>query len=87
MLDLQGEQKANGLNTLPPSINIVPKEEIAWLGRKSSILEEAQHVIVLAMDISTDFEWGGNFEEHWLFHEDVLDYPDESKYLVFFESD
>jgi hypothetical protein len=39
------------------------------------------------MNIPTDFEGCGNFEEHWLFHEDVLDYPDESKYLVLFESD
>ena len=56
VLYLQCEQQANGLQTLPPSVHIIAQEQVGGLGRKSTVLEESQHVIVLSVDVSTDLD-------------------------------
>ncbi len=78
MTDLEGEQQADCLDTLSTPINVVPQEEVAGLRGHSSVLKEAQHVVVLSMDISADLEGGGDFKEHGLFKEDGFDDTNES---------
>lgn len=56
VFDLEGEQQANGLDALPPSVHIISEEQIAGLGRQSTVFEEPKHVVVLSMDVSTDLD-------------------------------
>lgn len=54
ILDLVREKQANGLKRLFTSIDVVPKEEIVCFGWESSVFEEAEKVVILAMDITAD---------------------------------
>jgi hypothetical protein len=54
VLDLVCEQQADGLERLLASIDVVTEEEIVGLRREATILEQAQKVVVLAVNIATD---------------------------------
>lgn len=54
VLDLVGEQKADGLERLLASIYVISKEEVVRLWRETTILEEPKQVIVLAVNVTTD---------------------------------
>jgi len=53
----EGEEKADCLNSLASPIYIISKEEVGCLWGESSVFKEAQHVVVLAVDIPTDLDW------------------------------
>jgi len=71
VLDLVGEKQTDRLKRLLPSVDVVAKEKVIRLGRKSSVFKETQKVGVLTMDISADFEGGFEFKEDGLRQEDV----------------
>ena len=52
VLDLVAQEQKDGLETLFATIDIVSEEEIVRLGRKTTVLEEAEEVVVLPMDIA-----------------------------------
>lgn len=79
VLDFVGVKETNGLDALSSSIDVIAQKEIIWIGRETAILEETEHVVVLAMDIAADFERGLDFDEHGLAEEDVFDSPDDSQ--------
>jgi len=79
IFDLVGKEQTNGLDALSSSINIVTQEQVVWLGRKPSILEESEHVVVLTMNISTDFEGRLHFDQHGLAEEYILHSPDDAQ--------
>ena len=54
ILYLVGQEQADGLKGLLASIYIVAKEEVVRLGREAAILEEAQEIVVLAMNIAAN---------------------------------
>lgn len=54
ILDLVGQEEADGLERLLSAINVVAKEEVVRLGREPAILEQAEQVIVLPVDITAD---------------------------------
>ena len=54
VLDLVGQQQADGLERLLPAVDVVTEEEVIGLGREATVLEEAQEVVVLAVDIAAD---------------------------------
>lgn len=56
IFDFEGEQQADGLDALPPSIHIISQEEIAGLRRQSAVFEEPQHVVILSVDVSADLD-------------------------------
>ena len=56
ILDLVGEEEADGLERLLASIYVVAEEEVVGLGREATVLEQAQQVIVLTVDIAADLE-------------------------------
>ena len=74
VLDLEGEEEADGLDALAPA-----QEQIGGLGREASVLEEAQHVVVLAVDVAADLDGGVDLDEHGLGEEDGLHMFDESE--------
>ena len=87
VLDFEGKQEAIGLDALSSSINIVPKEKIGRLWRKPTVFEQSEHVVVLSVYIPTNFDGGGDFYKHGLFHEYGFGGFDEAEYLLFCDFD
>ena len=53
ILNLVREKQANGFKRLFASVDVVPEEEVIRFGWESSVLKEAQKVVILAMNITT----------------------------------
>jgi len=49
---LEREQEADRLERLLPAVDVVPQEEVVGLGREAAVLEQAQEVRVLAVDVA-----------------------------------
>lgn len=54
VLDLVRQQKADSLEGLLATVDVVTKEEVVGLGRESTVLEEAEKVVVLAVNVTAD---------------------------------
>ena len=54
VLDLVGQEQANGLEGLLASVHVVTEEEVVCLGGEAAILEQAQEIVVLAVNIATN---------------------------------
>lgn len=54
VLDLIGQQQADGLQRLLAPVHVVAQEQVVALWREAAILEQPQKVIVLAMDVTWD---------------------------------
>ena len=52
VLDLVGEQEADGLQGLLPAVDVVAQEEVVGLGREAAVLKQAEQVGVLAVDVT-----------------------------------
>ncbi len=65
VLDLVGQQQADGLERLLAAVDVVAQEEVVGLGREAAILEQPQQVVVLAVDVAADLgELGMARERH-----------------------
>src|SRR5277367_1927170 len=62
IFDLVCQEQAYCLKRLFASIHVIAKEEVVCLGWEAAVLEQAQKIIVLAMDIATDL--GGKLESN-----------------------
>jgi hypothetical protein len=54
IFDLVCQEQAYCLKRLFASIHVIAKEEVVCLGWEAAVLEQAQKIIVLAMDIAAD---------------------------------
>jgi hypothetical protein len=54
VFDLVCEEQADGLKRLLASVDIITKEQVVCLRRKSAIFEQTKKVIVLAVNITTN---------------------------------
>lgn len=79
ILDFVSIEQTNGLNSLSSSIYIISQKEVVGFGRETSILEESEHVVVLAMNITADFEGSLHFDEHGLAQENIFNSPDDTQ--------
>ena len=52
VLDLVRKQEADGLERLLPPVHVVAQEQVVGLGREPPVLEQAQQVRVLAVDVA-----------------------------------
>ena len=52
VLDLVGKEQADRLHALLASVDVVAQEQVVRLGRESAILEQAQQVVVLAVNVA-----------------------------------
>jgi hypothetical protein len=70
VLDLVGEEQADGLERLLATIDVVTEEEVVGLGRETTVLEQTEEIVVLAVDITTDLdmseEKSRTGEKEWL---------------------
>jgi hypothetical protein len=72
VFDFVSEKQADGLYTLPATINIIAQEEIGGGRRKSTVLEHPQHVEVLSMDVAADADGSVDGNQHGLAQEHRL---------------
>ena len=56
VLDLVCQQKADGLERLLATVDVVTEEEVVGLGREAAVFEETEKVVVLAVDITADLK-------------------------------
>lgn len=54
VLDLVREEQANGFKGLLAPVDVVPKEEVVCFGWESSVFKEAEKIVILAMNITTN---------------------------------
>lgn len=75
VLELVGEQQADGLHALGAPVDVVAEEEVAVGGRRRAPDgggEEAEEVGELAVDVAADVDGGGEVEEGRLGEEELL---------------
>lgn len=56
VLDLVGEEEADGLKRLLSAVDIVAKEEVVGFWWESSVLEESEEIVVLSVDITANLQ-------------------------------
>jgi hypothetical protein len=56
VLDLVCEEQTDGLEGLLATIYVVAEEEVVGLWRETAVLEQAEQVIVLSVDITADLK-------------------------------
>lgn len=56
VLDLIGQQQADGLQRLLAPVHVVPEKQVVALWREAAVLEQPQKVVVLAMNVACDPE-------------------------------
>lgn len=64
VFDLVGQQQADGLERLLASVDVVAEEEVVGLWREASVLEQAQEVVVLSVDIAANLSLV-SVTKHW----------------------
>jgi hypothetical protein len=57
VLDLVGQEKADGLEGLLATVDVVTEEEVVGLRRESTVLEETEEVVVLAVNVTTNLDF------------------------------
>ena len=81
------EEETNGFDILLAPVDVVAEEKIVGGGGVAAPLEGAQQVVVLAVDVAADLQWGLELEEHGLFKEDLAAGVDEPYYFAFLQVD
>jgi hypothetical protein len=82
VLDLIGEQEADSLKALPPTIHIIAQEKKVGPGRMAGVFEQSEEVVVLPVNVPAYFYGGLQRKQHWLLHEDVAGSLAEAFYLL-----
>jgi hypothetical protein len=73
VLDLVGEEQADGLDALHGAVDVVPQEEIPALVREAAHLEQPKQVRVLAVRVAANVDRSWRFDERRLFQEDLYE--------------
>lgn len=53
VLDLVGEQQADGFKGLLAPVDVIAEEQIIGFGGEPAVLEQAEEVIILSVDVTT----------------------------------
>lgn len=54
VLDLVGKQKADSLERLLASVNVITQEEVVGFGREATVFKEPQQIIILAVNVAAN---------------------------------
>jgi hypothetical protein len=87
VLDLVGEEQADGLKRLFSSVDVIAKKEVVGLRREATVLEESEKIVVLSVDITTDLDGSLKLEEDRLRNEDLTSLGAKVSNLSFKELD
>jgi hypothetical protein len=66
VFDFVSEEEADSFQGLLSSIDVVSKEQVVGLWRKGAVLEESEQIVVLAVNVTTDFQRSLKLEKDWL---------------------
>ena len=86
-LDLEGEDEADGLETLLSTIHVVTKEQVVGSRGEATVFEEAEEVEVLTVDVTANFDGGLQLQKGGLAHEDLTALESEVLYVVLSQLD
>mmetsp|Transcript_41627 Transcript_41627/g.61077 ORF Transcript_41627/g.61077 Transcript_41627/m.61077 type:complete len:264 (+) Transcript_41627:174-965(+) len=56
VLDLVGQEQADGLQALAPAVDVVAEEQVVGLRREAAVLEQTQQVVVLSVDVAANLD-------------------------------
>lgn len=69
IFDLVCQEKADGLEGLLAAVHVVAKEEVVCFRREASVLEQAEKIVILAMNVTADLErvssWPNMYRVRW----------------------
>jgi hypothetical protein len=71
VLDLVGEEEADGLERLLTSVDVVAEEKVVGLGGETAVLKQAQQIVVLTVDIAADLDGSLKLKEDGLGDENL----------------
>jgi len=71
VLNFVAEEKADGLDGLSSTVDVISKEEVVSFGWETAVFKNSQQVIILPMHITTNLDWGLELEQVWLADEDL----------------
>jgi hypothetical protein len=71
VFNLVGKEKDNNFETSFSAVNVVSQKEVVSFGWESSIFKKTEKIGELSVDISANLNWGLEFKENRLFHEDL----------------
>lgn len=86
VLDLVAEQQQDGLETLLPSVHVIPKEEVVRRGREPTHLEQPDEVRVLPMHVTDNLDGWGELDKRGLAEEDLARSLADGDYLGVLET-
>lgn len=66
VLNFVAEEKADRLNGLSSTVNVISEEEVVSFGWETAVFKNSQQVIILPMNITANLDWGFKFEQVWL---------------------
>lgn len=81
IFDLVGQQQTDGLQGLLAPIDVVAEEQVVGSRRESAVLEQAQQVCVLAVDVAADDQRCLQFQQDGLLQEDLARLETEATHL------
>lgn len=87
VLDLEGEEEADGLKTLLSTIDVVSEEEVVGLRGEASVLKESEKIQVLSVDVTADLDGGLKLKENGLTDKDLTGLLAEETDLLLSELD
>jgi hypothetical protein len=87
VLDLVSQQEADGLERLLATVDVVTKEEVVGLWWEATVLKEAQQIVVLSVDITTNLDGSLELEQNGLGNEDLASLRAEKTNFRFQELD
>lgn len=64
VLDLVGEQEADGLKRLLATVDVITEEQVVGLRGETAVFEEAQKVVVLTVDITANLNKSPTRQKH-----------------------
>lgn len=57
VFDLVGKEKANGLERLLATIDVISEEQVVCLWWETTVFEQTEKVVVLAVDVAANLNW------------------------------
>jgi hypothetical protein len=82
VLNFVGEEEANCLKRLLAAVDVITEEEIVCIGREAAVLKESQEIVVLAVNVTTDFNGCLKLKENGLIYEDVAGLDTETTHFL-----
>jgi len=82
IFDLIGKEKADSLEALFATIHVVAQKQVVGIRGKPAVLEQTKQIVVLTVNVTTDFDWRLQFQQNRLTDEDFSGFHAQATYLL-----